>query len=33
MTAQAPVSITVIGPNDPQAGRQILQLIANAQRR
>jgi hypothetical protein len=33
MSAQAPVSVTVIGPNDPQAGRQILQLIANAQRR
>ncbi len=28
-----PVAVTVIGPNDPQAQRQIVQLITNAQRR
>ncbi len=33
LTPTTPVSVTVIGPNDPSAQRQITQLIANAQRR
>jgi hypothetical protein len=33
ITPQTPVSVTVIGPNDPTAQRGILELIANAQRR
>ena len=31
--AAAPVSVTIIGPNDPQAQRQMQELIRNAQRR
>lgn len=33
ITPVQPVSVTVIGPNDPSAQRQILQLISNGQRR
>ena len=31
--AAAPVNVTIIGPNDPQAQRQMQELIRNAQRR
>jgi hypothetical protein len=33
LTAAAPVNVTIIGPNDPSAQRQMQELIANAQRR
>jgi tape measure domain-containing protein len=33
LTAAAPVNVTIIGPNDPTAQRQMQELIANAQRR
>ena len=33
LRAMAPVNVTIIGPNDPSAQRQMQELIANAQRR
>ena len=33
VAAVAPVSVTIIGPNDPQAQRQMQELIRNANRR
>lgn len=33
MTPVAPVNVTVIGPNDPTAQRQIVELVTKAQRR
>jgi hypothetical protein len=33
LTTAAPVNVTIIGPNDPSAQRQMQELIANAQRR
>jgi tape measure domain-containing protein len=33
VTAAAPVAVTIIGPNDPQAQRQMQELIRNANRR
>lgn len=33
LTAAAPINVTIIGPNDPSAQRQMQELIANAQRR
>jgi hypothetical protein len=33
LRAAAPVNVTIIGPNDPSAQRQMQELIANAQRR
>jgi hypothetical protein len=33
MTARTPIAVTIIGPNDPQAQRQITELIRNADRR
>jgi len=33
VSAMAPVAVTIIGPNDPQAQRQMQELIRNANRR
>ena len=33
LTAAAPINVTIIGPNDPSAQRQMQELIANASRR
>jgi hypothetical protein len=33
LRAMSPVNVTIIGPNDPSAQRQMQELIANAQRR